>query len=736
MISIYGFKRVLICFLIISVNYTVWAQDKPTSGDTLKKLINATFANEIAKLFVHYDKTVYLPNETIWFTAYLLNNDTLTNKADILSVALVKNSDRTIAIQKKFVITGAGSSGSILIPDTILAGDYSIIAYTNHFVKGRPEALFIQRIAIKRLEQPDPKVQPKPAQRPALTRADSAKISIKFYPEGGDMVANLPQYVGWEAKDGTGALLKLNAVLLKDEDVIDTISTSAYGLGKFFINPKPGSRYAVKVICAENQSLFNLPLANEKGITLTMSSAMVHDTLVFKVAGTLIGKIHIAVHNNRQTFYVLTDIDLQKQNTFKITLDSLPRGLAAITIYNENLRPCAERIFFAHYDHSPQISIKTTAQKYGKRQKVSFQLGLNSDYATQALISVACVQANRIDKRYFNDIENYGYLDQNLNAFPASLNRDGRMAERKKYLENVLLIRGWRRYTDNAAPYAVPVDSVPRFHGFITVHDKQPRKPMILTLMGSPGVFFINTDKLGNFTIPGDGLITPDNKPLALFATGEISYNTRIKLTDPFDKINRYIAANVQVASEPAQTGEKYNELPSSVMQSQVLLKEVKIKGARGPLYRTEPTPGMHTNACGDYVGWCGALNCRWHTERTSSPLQGHVYYRHGPLKDGWIQYNTPFVYSGCETKNQSLIRFEGINLNKEYYPYSETDINNAEPLYNSTLYWNPQIKLTNDKPTEFSFYTGDISENFIVIVQGVTANGVVYDEEKFEVLK
>lgn len=287
MISIYGFKRVLICFLIISANFTVWAQDKPTSGDILKNLINATFANETAKLFVHYDKTVYLPNETIWFTAYLLNNDTLTNKADILSVALVKNSDRTVVIQKKFVLTGAASSGSIIIPDTILAGDYSIVAYTNYFVKGRPEALFIQRIAIKRLEQPDPKVQPKPAQRPALTRADSAKISIKFYPEGGDMVANLPQYVGWEAKDGTGAALKLKALLLKDGEFVDTVETSASGMGKFFINPKSGSKYAVKVVGVDNQTLFNLPSAIDGGITITVPSAIVYDTLVLKVAGTL-----------------------------------------------------------------------------------------------------------------------------------------------------------------------------------------------------------------------------------------------------------------------------------------------------------------------------------------------------------------------------------------------------------------------------------------------------------------
>src|ERR1700754_2362052 len=72
--SVRGYKRYLICIFLLVVRSAVWAQGSATT-DTLTNLVNASLANEAGKLFVHYDKTVYLPTETIWFTAYSLNSD-------------------------------------------------------------------------------------------------------------------------------------------------------------------------------------------------------------------------------------------------------------------------------------------------------------------------------------------------------------------------------------------------------------------------------------------------------------------------------------------------------------------------------------------------------------------------------------------------------------------------------------------------------------------------------------
>ncbi|MCO5947036.1 hypothetical protein [Mucilaginibacter flavidus] len=714
-------KYYFIFFFLLATCPAVLAQGSATANDTLKGLINVTLTNQTAKLFVHYDKTVYLPSENIWFTAYLLNTDALRSSGDILSVAIIKNTDHTIAVQKKFVITGAASSGGILVPDSIATGDYSVLAYTNHFVKGKPDAIFTQRIAIKRIEQPDTKTKSQLVQAPALTRTDSAKISIKFYPEGGNLVANLPQFVGWEAKDSAGALLKLKAVLLKDGEFIDTVETSAFGMGRFFIRPKPGSSYALKTIGFDNKGQFSLPAAMEQGAVITLSSAIARDTLAFKVAGTLNGKVHVVIHNNQQVFYALTNIELKKHGVFKVALDSLPRGLATITVYNENLQPCAERVFFAHYDKAAALQIVADQAKYGKRKKVILHLTFNSSTSKQGLVSVACVRTNRIDRKNFNDIESFAYLESSINNLAFSFdNRNS--TEKKKYLEDVLLVHGWRRYIEDTPQQNYHQnDTSFRFHGIVTIHNKPLKKPKMLMFFGDSVTRPILTDSIGRFEMATTDLLTHRDKKLTIMATGDDAENFLIRLVDPYGPLNQNIAKSLPAysISAPLKMSDQNDEI--SILENRILLKQVTIKGSKGDEYGTGP------NKCGDYVCRYNYLNCPsfGHNRDSHPPVKGEVYLVPG---------GGTTMYQGCQPQPAKGTHFDGINIKKEFYPYGESDIILSEPLYENTLLWKNQLQLDENKGTILSFYTGDIKAGFTVIAQGITDNGVLFDEQHFEV--
>lgn len=48
--------------------------------------------NPLTTLFVHFDKTIYTNNETVWFTGYILNAGLAEiSKHQVLSVALVRD---------------------------------------------------------------------------------------------------------------------------------------------------------------------------------------------------------------------------------------------------------------------------------------------------------------------------------------------------------------------------------------------------------------------------------------------------------------------------------------------------------------------------------------------------------------------------------------------------------------------------------------------------------------------
>lgn len=116
-------KPVFLLFFL-SICYIGHAQPeeqyKNLPGPTLQKLNLIT------------DKVIYTPNEQIWFSAYVFDQNTPSkDTADILSLALYDPITEGIVCIKKFLIHHFVSNGNILLPDSLKAGNYIIIAYTN-----------------------------------------------------------------------------------------------------------------------------------------------------------------------------------------------------------------------------------------------------------------------------------------------------------------------------------------------------------------------------------------------------------------------------------------------------------------------------------------------------------------------------------------------------------------------------------------------------------------------------
>jgi len=62
--------------------------------------------------------------------------------------------------------------------------------------------------------------------------------------------------------------------------------------------------------------------------------------------------------------------------------------------------------------------------------------------------------------------------------------------------------------------------------------------------------------------------------------------------------------------------------------------------------------------------------------------------------------------------------------------PDYSTDKINAfrKPDFRSTLYWNPSVEFTKDKPVNLSFYTSDLSGEYKVKVEGITTDGKIVE--------
>lgn len=131
--------RYLVLILLSLQNYLCFAQSMFPQHDGSQ-----------ASLFIHFDKNIYTNHEEVWFTAYFLTGKKIAQTHDeVLSVALIRNSDQAILQQEMFEVNNGFSYGYLVLPDSLTTGDYHFLGITNKSFKGIPVNTFTQPITIK-----------------------------------------------------------------------------------------------------------------------------------------------------------------------------------------------------------------------------------------------------------------------------------------------------------------------------------------------------------------------------------------------------------------------------------------------------------------------------------------------------------------------------------------------------------------------------------------------------------
>ena len=147
------------------------------------------------KIFVHTDKDFYVAGEIAWFKLYAV--DASSHKPlELSKVAYVEllDSANKHLLQAKIALDNAEGNGSFYLPPTINSGNYKLRAYTN-WMKNFGAGYFFEKIITivnvqKRITLP--------AIKP------SNKFDLQFFPEGGNLVNNIPCKIAFKGTDQYG----------------------------------------------------------------------------------------------------------------------------------------------------------------------------------------------------------------------------------------------------------------------------------------------------------------------------------------------------------------------------------------------------------------------------------------------------------------------------------------------------------------------------------------------------
>lgn len=425
------------------------------------------------KLFVHTDKNFYLTGETIWFKIYYA--DAGTHKpADLSKVAYVELLDHEgkAMLQAKIGLgaTNGNGNGSLLLPSYLGSGNYMLRAYTQ-WMKNFDKAYFFQKpiSVVNTSKRPDWQ---------SLEKRES--YSIRFFPEGGNLVYGLQSRVAFHITDQYGKGMEGEGFIVDQRnDTVARFGSHRFGMGSFDFLPQPSGEYKAfarlgngKVISAglpqpyRTGYVMRVQDIDKERMKLTITTNVDRASIMYLLAHTRQEmKIALAQHVNN--------------GRVEWTIDkaSLGEGVSHMTIFNEARQPVCERLFFRRPSGKMNIDVKTDSEDYGTRSKVSLNMLVQNErgQSVKADLSMAVFLVDSLQFPDAQTIENYFWLTSDLTGAVESPGYyfSAPSEEVNKAIDDLMLTHGWRRFRwqDAASMQKPAFEFLPEYEG-LTINAK------------------------------------------------------------------------------------------------------------------------------------------------------------------------------------------------------------------------------------------------------------------------
>ncbi|HTK20651.1 MAG TPA: MG2 domain-containing protein, partial [Mucilaginibacter sp.] len=287
------------------------------------------------KVFVHTDKTTYLPGEIMWLKVFCVdgNDHKPLNLSKVVYVEVLDNNQGPIAQAKIAMKNGIGD-GSLYIPVTVNNGNYKFRAYTSWMKNFSADYYFEKVITIiNPLKSPD-----------NTAKETAAANSIQFFPEGGNLVGGIASKVAFKAVDKNGRGITVRgAVVDQHNDTVAHFKSLKFGMGSFSFTPAAGSNYKAVVWINGNQQTQNLPEINSQGYVMSIADNGAQ--LNVTVRGTD-GNVFMFAHTRQELKAAESATISNGIVKFTLNKSSLGDGISSITIFNGAKQPVCERLYF------------------------------------------------------------------------------------------------------------------------------------------------------------------------------------------------------------------------------------------------------------------------------------------------------------------------------------------------------------------------------------------------------
>ena len=458
------------------------------------------------RAYLHFDKNVYSPGETIWFKAYLM--------AGIFPSDISKNFyvdwtdvDGKVLFHTATPILEGSAKGQFEIPASFKGQIIHVRAYTQWMQNFDSSFLFNKDLRI--------------VQKPTTGTPPKTEVTLQFFPEGGDMVAGLKSKVAFKATDQWGKPVAVKGSINDEQgNRIDTFYTQHDGMGLVTIETKPGVVYKAswKDVNGQNKTTA-LPAVKATGATLAVSGFGARRSFLVERAADAPGNLKTlyVVATLQQQLIYRAKVDLTESAAIggSIPVNTLPSGVIVLTLFDANWIPVAERISFVNnnnYAFAPTVEVIGDTRK---RSKSFIEIDVPDTVAANMSIAVTDADlggdtANTIVSHLLLSSEIKGYISNAAAYFKNNTDST------QKKLDLVMLTNGWRRINwEQLAAGKMPAIKFPKDTSFMSFSGKvfgasasQIREAATINMIfqgkdSSRNISFLPLRPDGSFSDPG-----------------------------------------------------------------------------------------------------------------------------------------------------------------------------------------------------------------------------------------
>lgn len=745
-----------------------------------------SFCQNLPQIYIHTDRSIYMPGDTIWFKAYLMEN----LKLDSAKRNLYINWGRVDGNvdQCNVYLAGDGYALSQYVIPADYKEDHILLNAFTGDIALHPELGFYKYIDIVNSNENN------------LTKAIPTYL-VKAKVHGGKLIHHIDNEINLRGEDVLGRPFVFQAELLDSHfETLLTVQSDSTGLASFNFIPSDES-YMIRWVKPNGDTqLLNLPTPSSDGVQIKLSQTEEAYFADFKSIGISLGNA-IVIGRLNQAIIFEHEVDLSTHNArIQIPKELLHFGLLNLDLFDvSNKQKIASIVEIVEYKDlliEPKVEILVTSGE--KKAMQSIKISLPDTLV--ANISMSIIDFDNIPDNQDNIIsavlgnKNLPLYDYNKNinhistwAKTVDWNSNFDLVDRLSIFKDKLLSVKGRVEMSNKKWIAYD-----KYIEKLVIGKKKSRylyDPRSLSIGFRP----IRDDTI-NYPFKYDQVLLEKDRTFSY--TGFQFFDTMEFKLSHVHRFTQYSEMNVKYNFKPFEDYKKMQvpQIFIDTLQYTSHLDNIKTNNPeffkafhRGHHIETvvvarkrkrlevmemenrlKVSTFFKNNSIDDYLPQEDPYNQKYSTSieeviRNSQKYStGTITYlnevrivtpedrarlKEALAYDGsWFallkvistaRRNELALYTfaphdvnreiGRQIKNDKVVGYSNIApvVNKVYKPSSANNI----PDNRITLYWHPLIQISPQNPNaEINFYNNDLAKGYWIIIKGVTSNGQLID--------